>query len=275
MKRSIVIVLLIIVQSFTFSSCEFISRAGTYTETTSIFVDNVLEENYDDALTYFALENEAYSHVNLDSFKISLSQFRNTILDNFGNDLTYSLMMANKTYSTSPGMSTAPNTTETQIQFSNDKEFGVFKIIFDDQSNKILHFETLDIRAAIPNTYFFWLFGIIPLSILIFNIWMIIKIKKSELKRKWLKYLAVLFLNIPSISYSAMSGFSFHLLNLHLLGLGVSAMGYLNYEWALGIPLGGIYWLWKLKGMKHDQLNENLDLETTDIIESQSNIRNS
>lgn len=100
----------------------------------------------------------------------------------------------------------------------------------------------------------FWLFGLIPLTVLLFNIFVIRLIKKSNLTKKWLKYIAVLFFNVPAISYSAVEGLSFKLLNFQILfGISFSAMGYLGSIWTFGIPLGGLYWLWKLKQRKDDE----------------------
>ena len=109
--------------------------------------------------------------------------------------------------------------------------------------------------TSIPNkTYFlptitlfwqFWLFGLLAICVPVFNIYVIIQIKRSDLKKKWLKYIAVLFLNFPTIAYASVNGLSFKLLNF--LGVGFGSMGFINYYLAFGIPLGGLYWLWKLK----------------------------
>ncbi len=117
----------------------------------------------------------------------------------------------------------------------------------------------LDIKEKIPNMLFFWLFGILPILVLIFNIYVIRLIKKSDLKKKWLKYLGVLFFNVPAISFSAVNGLSFSLLSFQImLGLSFNYMGYLSSVWTFGIPLGGIYWLWKLnKKINDETITEN------------------
>lgn len=68
------------------------------------------------------------------------------------------------------------------------------------------------------------------------------------MKRKWLKYIAVIFLNVPTITYTAVGSLSFELLSFQiLLGISFGYMGYLHSYWAFGIPLGGLYWLFKLR----------------------------
>ncbi|WP_396591539.1 hypothetical protein [Allomuricauda sp. R78024] len=241
-----------------FTSCDFINNAFTYKDTTEGFVETLIKEDYEKSLTYMATEHDGFKNTNLDTLKKGLSNFRKLIVNNFGTDLDYKFMTANKTFSTVEGESTAPNTTKAQIEFSNDKEFGVFEIIFDDNSNKIYNIKTLDIKESIPNMTIFWLFGVLAICVPIFNIWIIRKIKKSDLKKKWLKYIAVIFLNVPAISYSAVYGLSFSLLTFQILfGISFSYMGYLSSAWTFGIPLGGLYWLWKLNKKTETETTEN------------------
>jgi hypothetical protein len=107
----------------------------------------------------------------------------------------------------------------------------------------------------------FWLFGILPLTVLLFNIYVIRQIKKSSLPRKWPKYLTVILLNVPAISYAAVEGLSFKLLHFQFLfGFSFRMMGYLGSVFTFGIPLGGLYWLWKVRQHKHTQLhNSHID----------------
>ncbi|GAA3585866.1 hypothetical protein [Snuella lapsa] len=241
-----------------FTNCDFINNAFTYKDTTEGFIEALIEEDFEKSLTFMAIENEAFKNTNIDTLKIGLGNFRNVIVTNFGKELNYKFVTAEKTFSTVEGESTAPNTTFAQIEFSNDTEFGVFEITFDDNSNKILHIKTLDLKEKIPNMIWFWLFGILAICVPIFNIWIIRKIKKSNLKKKWLKYIAVIFLNVPAITYSAIYGLSFNLLSFQILfGISFSYMGYLSSAWTFGIPLGGLYWLWKLNKKAETKTTEN------------------
>ncbi|PCI06586.1 MAG: hypothetical protein COB73_09875 [Flavobacteriaceae bacterium] len=251
--------LLLILTISLFTSCDFINNAFTYKDTTQGFVESLITEDYEKSVSFMATENEAYKNTNIDTLKLGLVNFRKIIVDNFGKELNYKFMTAEKTLSTVEGESTAPNTTKAQIEFSNDKEFGVFEITFDDSSNKILYIKTLDLKEKIPSMTMFWLFGILAICVPIFNIWIIRKIKKSDLKKKWLKYIAVIFLNVPAITYSAVYGLSFSLLSFQILfGISFSYMGYLSSVWTFGIPLGGLYWLWKLNKKTNDEtITEN------------------
>jgi hypothetical protein len=159
-----------------------------------------------------------------------------------------------------------PNTTLAFIEFSNGKEFGVFQVLFDDKSKKIINIKTLEVKAALPNMIIFWLFGIFPLAVLLFNVYVIREIKKSNLSKKWLKYLAVLFFNVPTVTYSAVEGLSYIIFNFQFFfGVSFSFMGFLGSVWTFGIPLGGIYWLWKLKQRKIDEV---FNTETEEILDA-------
>ena len=246
-------ILLLIFSLFLLTSCEFIQDSFTYKEKTENFVDNLMKKNYDECISQMALESELGRNSDKDSLKIGLNEFRILIAKNFGEKFEYSFMKSEKKRSTIESENTPPNTTQAFVEFSNEKEFGVFKILFDDSSKKILHITTLNVKESKPNMFVFWLFAIIPLSVLAFNIYVIRKIKKSNLKKKWLKYLAVTVLNTPAISYAAVGGLSFKLINFQILmGIGFTLMGYLGSVWTIGIPLGGIYWLWKLKQRKNE-----------------------
>jgi len=246
------------------TGCTFISNTFQFKDKTEKFVEALLDENYEQCVELFAMDHEMANRTNPDSIRASLVNFRNIITKNFGSDLDYTLMKSEKTWSTVKGKRTPPNTTNVLVQFSNKTHFGVLKVLFDDQSKKILNIKTLDVKKTIPSMAGFWLFGIIVICIPIFNIYVIRLIKKSELDRKWLKYISVAFFNVPSITYGAVGGFSYGLLSFQfLLGISFTYMGYLNSAWTFGIPLGGLYWLYKLKALQThtDNINTKSDLE--------------
>ena len=242
-----------------FTSCDFIKNSLTYKDKTESFVEALMDKDYDECVSMMATDHETAKKTNRDSLKFGLDQFRAVLGSNFGDgNFEYSLMKAEKKRSTVASENTPPNTTLALIEFSNGKELGVLQVLFDDTSNKILNIHTLDIKARKPNMFLFWLFGILPLTVLLFNIYVIRRIKRSSLTRKWIKYLAVIVLNVPAISYAAVDGLSYKLLNFQILfGVGFSLMGYFGSVWTFGIPLGGIYWLWKLNQQKKSPVDIN------------------
>ena len=105
----------------------------------------------------------------------------------------------------------------------------------------------------------FWLFVLLVVCVLAFNICVIVQIKRSDLKKKWLKYIAVILLNVPTIKYGIVNGLSFKMLDFQLLlGIGFDIDDILNSFLAFGIPLGGLYWFWKLKTRKNEVIEPKL-----------------
>jgi len=212
-------------------------------------MDAVMAEDYNKVVDCMAMEHELAKNADTVQMKQGFAEFRSVILKNFGSELEYSFISAEKKFSSKKIQNIPPNSTIVIIEFSNGTRFGILRVLFDDTSGKILHFKIDDNIYPVPSMTYFWLFGILALCIPVFNIYVIIRIKKSTLKRKWLKYIAVLVFNVPGITYSAMNGIAFKLLSFQMLfGISFSLGGYLNSAWTFGIPLGGLYWLWKSRG---------------------------
>lgn len=99
LKQTILLILTVSI----LTSCDFINNAFTYEDTTEGFVDAVIKENYEKSLTFMATDNDAYKNTNIDSLKLGLMNFQNLIVNNFGEELDYKFMTANKTFSTVEG----------------------------------------------------------------------------------------------------------------------------------------------------------------------------
>ena len=235
------------------AGCDFISNTFKYKDTTKEFVETLIKEDYNKCVDLMAMDHEMAKNTDIDAMKMGLASFRKLIVDNWGTKLEYSFMKSEKKFSTVEANNTPPGTTVVLIEFNNHKDFGVLQVLFDDKSKKILNIQTLEVKAPIPTMTYFWLFGLIAICIPIFNIYVIRQIKRSDLNKKWLKYIAVIFLNVPAITFAAVNGLSFKLLSFQiLLGISFGYMGFLNSYWTFGIPLGGLYWFWKLKQKKDD-----------------------
>jgi hypothetical protein len=80
----------------------------------------------------------------------------------------------------------------------------------------------------------------------------------------------VTFLNVPAITYAAVNGLSFNPLSFQiLLGVSFGYMGFLHSYWTFGLPLGGLYWFWKLRQQKNEvtkpeiSIDQNIETEPT------------
>ena len=190
-------ILLTILTVATLTSCNLINNYFNYRDTTKQLVNDILKQDYDNAVKLFALEHPSFAGITTDTLKARLPAFRDILVNNFGEHLDYTMMSTEKKWSTDETENTPPNTTVVLMQFANDKEFGILKVWFDDISKKVIYIKTLDVKQPIPSMTIFWLFGLIALCVPIFNIFVIRQIKRSDLKKKWLKYIAVIFLNVP------------------------------------------------------------------------------
>jgi hypothetical protein len=265
MTRTKQIVLTILTVS-QLTGCDFITNSFSHKDKTKDLVETLLQEDYDKAIDHFAMEHEMAKNTDKDAMKKGLTGFREIVVKNFGTELNYSLMYSKKTFTIDDEENTQPNTTVTMIEFSNDKEFGVFKVIFDDNSGKILSINTLDVKQPIPSMTFFWFFGLLVICVPIFNIYVIRQIKRSGLEMNWLKYLSVILFNVPAITYAAVNGFSYNLFSFQImLGISFGYMGYLSSYWTFGLPLGGLYWFWKLR--QHKKAIAEAELTTDHYIE--------
>src|SRR5690606_26736531 len=164
----------------------------------------------------------------INQMKNGLEEFRTKILDNFGSELNYEFISANKHYSSVAENNTPKNTTVVNLQFENETNFGVVEMLYDDNSKKLLNINILDVKQPIPNTSLLYVIGLISLIIPIFNIYVINKIRKSNLSKKWLKYIAVVIFNFPTFIYNVVTGLGFKIFQFTFLGLGFQATGYLN-----------------------------------------------
>jgi len=261
MRKIKQIVLTILIVSL-LTGCNSIKNTLQYQETTKEFVESLIKEDYNKCIDLMAMEHELARNANIDSLKMGLSNLRQRLINDWGTELEYSSVKSTKMLTTAKTDNTPPNTTTVFVEFNNKKDVGVFQVIFDDISQKILYIGTLDIKTPIPTSMTsFWLFGILALCIPIFNIYVLIQIMRSSLNKKWLKCIAIILLNVPAITYTAVNGLSFNLLSFQfLLGISFDYTSVLNSYWTFGIPIGGLYWLWKLRQIKNEAIENEIQI---------------
>ena len=238
------------------SSCNYINNSK-YLKTTETVINDILKEDYDGALKLFAFENPGFQKTNIEKFKEQLKSFHNMIIKNYGSNLDYTLTKIEVDELVGDNEVGYPNTTVAFIQISNEKDFGILKVWFDNETKKVVVFKFSQSKKPIPNMLYFWLIGIFAFCIPLFNIYVIIKVHKSELKMKWIKYLTIILLNIPVITYKLIGGFALWYYNYKFFfGMGFDLTGYNNLSLIIGIPIGGIYVLWQLNNENNKQTAE-------------------
>jgi hypothetical protein len=259
------LILLVLVCFALFGSCSLVSNTIDYRKTSEEFIESAIKEDYDKCISLFALERPEAKDINIDTLKKGVKQFRNAIVNELGTDIEYTFLSSVKSFSSS-GKSPA-DLTEVQIELAGNEKYDVVVLIFDDISKKILNIKSAGLNKAAPAMAGFWLFGLLCLCVPAFNIYMIIRIKRSNRKRKWLKYISLIFLNVPTISFNAATGIVMKPLFLQvLLGVSFNFGGYENSKWELGIPLAGLYWLWRLTVKPYVQTREAVEESSSQVI---------
>ena len=243
--------LLLVYFASCFNSCNLISSLSSYRSTTESFTNSLINRDFDKCISLMAVGHA--NDADIRQIKVSLDTFSNVIVRNFGNKLDYSFMKAEKKYSSDKEDNLPPNTTLVQIEFHGDKYVGVMEVLFDDKTKKIDNIKAQDVKQLIPDMTKFWLFGIFAAIVLAFNIYTIVMVKRSGLKRKWLAYIGIILLNVPTIQYEAINGLFFKPLYFQiLLGVSFQKMGYFGSIWAVAIPFGAIIAQWRISRLNKD-----------------------
>lgn len=232
------------------SSCNYFTKGYEYGNTVKEFMTGLMQKDYAKSISTMQLSTKPQTKTYMDTIKQGLDYFHDKIARKYGVDLNYSFLRTQQQSSLS--YQPIPNTTTVLVQLSNDKNIGVVEALFDNKSGKIVSIKSLDINEPIPDMTKLWLFGIFSICIAAFNIYMLIRVYRSDMTYKWVKYLAIILLNIFAIGYSPAQGLIFRFVSIqYMLGIHFIKMGYLGTTWVFGIPVAGMYILWQLLSGKY------------------------
>lgn len=146
------------------------------------------------------------------------------------------------------------NYSYTEIMISGDEKCYTARIHYNPTTNKVTAFNLSDLYNT-PYSASFWIALILGLGVVAFNIFTIVKVKKSNLDRKWLMYLLIILLNTPYIS-SSPEKISAGISIIHILGFGFAFMGKYSFV-KIGIPIGAFFAWYKMKKQKQKEVLEN------------------
>jgi hypothetical protein len=236
--KAIRYILLVMITISMILSCDFLAETYEYKERSEIFLENIRTHDFDKNVEYLFLDT-----LKSGSSQEKLKEFSNQLLLDFDQNFKFSFI----------GSERINNSDFTMLvyQIQNQTHFAGIEIFYDNKSKKISDFQYKEDIKPKPKMLGFWLFAIFSLLIPAFNIYVITLIYRSNEKNKWMKYLAVILLNVTTISYSLANGISFELVSAQfMLGIAYSFSGILGSSWSVAFPIGGLYWFWKLKGKK-------------------------
>jgi hypothetical protein len=246
-----------------FSGCTFLNAVSNYKDTSIELINQIVKADYQKASEHFVHPKNG-GEIPLDTFKQKIKPFRDLLVKNFGTDLTLSSVRVSKTAYKSG--ETGPFPTECFIQVKNKTNFGYCRVVFDDQSNKIISINLQSVNGPIPSLTLFLFLCIVPLIVLGFNIYTIRRVLKSSINKKWLRILMIVVLNVPAFTYSLLNGFSFELANIQiLLGVSFGMIGYIDTCWTVGLPIGSLI-------VNYQITKNNVEVDLVEPTESLGNI---
>lgn len=227
---------------FLFFSVLCLCSCNSFNKEKSIEItQNVVEGNYDAVLN--ELDESVFRAIGKDSLKTILTKMAQQIKLNVGDDLDYTFLKGQKRVFFSSDQTN--NYSYTEIMISGDEKCYTARIHYNPTTNK-----PISIRLSEPyenpyTTSFWWIAAILGIGVMAFNIFTIVKVKKSNLDRKWLMYLLIILLNTPYIS-SSPEKISAGISIIHILGFGYAFMGKYSFV-KIGIPIGAFIAWYKMK----------------------------
>jgi hypothetical protein len=232
-------IFLILVFCILTTGCSFLSNVFDYKHLCEATIKKIIDERYDELVPVFGVD--AGDTAKVRQLTNGIKDFRSVLVDNFGSDFSLWYMGSEKTlFSTTKDV---PDITKVSIQIESETHYGVIRFTIDDKSGSIQWINLDNTRKPIPDTTLFWLFAILPLGILCFNVYTIQRAAKSRLKKKWIFIVICIILNIPSLECAMqypVLNFNANLSLQMLFGVSFNLMGYDNYALGFGVPIGSI-----------------------------------
>ena len=151
-----------------FSGCTFISNSFDFKSKTETFVNAILAKNYDKCISLMTFPVNA--HPNNDTLKAQFANLNNMLVSHFGDKLNYTFVSAQKIFTTDNSGSTPEGQTLAFIQIDNSSYVGEVKLMFDDKTLKVTSFYVMDVYEQKGTMLYYWLFGVLVLGVLAFNI---------------------------------------------------------------------------------------------------------
>lgn len=241
MNRLIYFITLLVLSS----SCSFLNSTSEGYDNAVSQINAIVIGDYDKAVTYFDIDLSDTSQVN--QLKRGIPSIQTAITENFGTEYDLSFTKSDKSYTFSTEKESTVEPLKVKIQIKNDTHFGIIEATINEQNNKLQYINLLNYKEKIPSFTLLYLIGLVALGVATLNILAIRRIRKSDLKRKWLRIIGILIFNVPAITLTALGHFSLDISFQALLGIGFSATGIEETFVTFGIPVGSIIALIRVK----------------------------
>ena len=193
------------------------------------------------------------------TFTIGLQSMHDLIQTGLGSEVEYTFIQSEKKYRIQKGKE--PNIEDnhdvTIIMLSNGNKSTMLTLFYNRETGKPYYFHVDDVRECDMTR--FWILSSLGLLVIAFIIYTIVRVKKSDMKKKWVKYILAVVVNIPLFLVTS-SGVKLSL-GLSIMGVGFEYLGPDSYT-KIAFPLGSIIVLYLLR--KHNKKKETETVETTE-----------
>lgn len=258
--RKIFLLLLVI---FSLVGCSFFNKEKSIQLAKCIVegeYEKVIEES-DDLI---------FQQMSRDSLIMGLKTMHDFIQMNLGSEVEYTFIHSERNYKSQMGKGfTGENMDLTVIMLSNGNKSSMLSLLYNRETGKAVYFKVGEAREV--DMSFYWILSSLALLVVAFIIYTIVRVKKSDMKKKWVKYILAVVVNIPlfMVTPVGVKPFLFLVTSSGVkLSLGVSIMG-VGFEYLgpdsytkIAFPLGSIIVLYLLR--KHNKKKETETVEATE-----------
>lgn len=217
---------------------------------------------------FFEIEN---SNITESDFNLHFYKLQKILKSNYADYCNFTFLSSyQQLYTTNEKF--ANNNLKVSIQIDNSKVYNVLNLVIEPNTFKFKSISGANFLKDIPNMLPVWSFAFLTACALLFNIYVIYKIKKSKMKRKWLKYILIFSFNFPAIFYHSIDGLYINLLgNIFLFGVNFKYFGYEGTYFGFGIPLFALFWLYKIYKLEEEEITKQEIIETLDRFNKEQN----
>lgn len=218
-----------------------------YVSSVEPFFTSLLEGRFEDARqSLFILSNAdplLFSDEKLTALQVALKASLNDLV-------AVRFNRSQKTFSTNQSEATPDGTTRVFFDLVSRDQYIEVETLIDDKSQKIQYLNFPGAARQVPNVAILWLVAAMFLTIPALNIWAMVVIRTHLQKGRMWRYVTVLLFNIPTITYFATGNINLNLLaNQMVLGWSLDLSGLSRASVSIGLPLGAIFWILKLRSV--------------------------
>jgi len=197
-----------------------------------------------------------------------LTAIANALKSSIGDRIEVKFDRSQKIVSTNISEATPEGTTRVYFDLVSNEKYLEVETLVNDQTQKIQYLNFSQDPKVVPSYVPFILLSILFLVIPILNVFAITRIRTNYDKGRIWRYLTVLLLNIPTVTYFALGSVNVNLLaDQMFLGFAFDFSGLSQASVSIGLPLGALYWIF-FSGRKQ-LLSRQAETENTGEVETE------